>query len=565
MSRVLPKRHKSGTELPLDAFTVRPMQYRNTRKRRKQRLGTNPPAKPLSRWIGALGAALGGFAALSASGEPSDPILNLLLQKGIISQQEADKVQSEALAARTNQAALPPIESKWKLTKAIKSIELFGDIRVRYEDRSAVDPGGDRIDLQRLRYSVRVGLRGEVLDDFYYGLRLDPSANARSPWLTMGSASSVNSGSYQGPFGKSTAGINLGQAYFGWRGVDWLDLTVGKMPNPLYTTAMVWDPDVSPEGMAERFKCVVGEADVFVTFGQFLYQDTNPSRGGSSYFDLGYSRSSPLFLMAWQAGVNYHITKDMTLKIAPVLYSYMGKGADTTSGTSANQAPGFGGTFVGQGSTNNLAGLTTGAWSGYPRGYSDGFTANQTGVNDLLVLEVPVELNYRLSKLDLRAFGDYAQNLEGGDRARAAYTASHATQLQTGGGDVAQIPSAQTSETKAYQLGVAVGNLNSLGLVNGTTVRRHGWELRTYWQHVEQYALDPNLIDSDFFEGRENLEGVFAAAAYSLGENVIGTVRYGYASRINNKLGTGGSNQDIPQMNPIDHYNLFQVDLTFKF
>ena len=87
----------------------------------------------------------------------------------------------------------------------------------------------------------------------------------------------------------------------------------------------------------------------------------------------------------------------------------------------------------------------------------------------------------------------------------------------------------------------------------------------TYQQHVEQYALDPNLLDSDFFEGRGNLEGIFAAAAYGLSDNVIGTVRYGYATRINDKLGTGGSNQDIPQMNPIHRYNLLQLDLTFRF
>ena len=97
------------------------------------------------------------------------------------------------------------------------------------------------------------------------------------------------------------------------------------------------------------------------------------------------------------------------------------------------------------------------------------------------------------------------------------------------------------------------------------TSRKHAWEVRTYWQHIEQYALDPNLLDSDFFEGRANLQGFYAAAAYGLTDNVIGTIRYGYAQRINDKLGTGGSNQDIPQMNPISRYNIFQVDLTLRF
>ncbi len=104
-----------------------------------------------------------------------------------------------------------------------------------------------------------------------------------------------------------------------------------------------------------------------------------------------------------------------------------------------------------------------------------------------------------------------------------------------------------------------------MGLVYGTNSRKHGWEFRTYWQHVEQYALDPNLIDSDYFEGAENLQGVYAAIAYGFTDNLIGTFRYGYASRINNKLGTGGSDQDIPQMNPINQYQVLQFDLSCQF
>jgi len=82
---------------------------------------------------------------------------------------------------------------------------------------------------------------------------------------------------------------------------------------------------------------------------------------------------------------------------------------------------------------------------------------------------------------------------------------------------------------------------------------------------VEQYALDPNLVDSDFFEGRLNMEGLYVALAYSFTDNILGTFRYGYARRIDDKLGTGGSNQDIPQMNPIQRYNILQADLTFRF
>ncbi len=200
-------------------------------------------------------------------------------------------------------------------------------------------------------------------------------------------------------------------------------------------------------------------------------------------------------------------------------------------------------------------------------GGPDGFYSNETGINDLLVLEVPFELNYKLDKVDMRLFGDYAQNLEGEKRANAAYSASQSDYFSGSGPGqgLIPIPSAQTHETKAYQVGFAIASKDGLGLVYGNTSLKHAWEFRTYWQHVEQYSLDPNLIDSDFFEGAENLQGVYAAVAYGFTGNFIGTFRYGYASRIDNKLGTGGSNQDIPQMNPINQYQLFQVDLTFKF
>jgi hypothetical protein len=101
--------------------------------------------------------------------------------------------------------------------------------------------------------------------------------------------------------------------------------------------------------------------------------------------------------------------------------------------------------------------------------------------------------------------------------------------------------------------------------VYGSFSKKHAWEARAYWQHVEQYALDVNLLDSDFFEGRGNLEGVYVAFAYGISDAILGTVRYGYANRIRNDLGTGGNNLDIPGINPIKNYNLLQLDLGCRF
>src|SRR5436305_2921555 len=67
---------------------------------------------------GAFVTALTCAQSNALAADPSDPVLNLLLQKGIISQQELDKAKAEAEAIRTNNASFPPMESKWKIGNA---------------------------------------------------------------------------------------------------------------------------------------------------------------------------------------------------------------------------------------------------------------------------------------------------------------------------------------------------------------------------------------------------------------------------------------------------------------
>jgi hypothetical protein len=200
--------------------------------------------------------------------------------------------------------------------------------------------------------------------------------------------------------------------------------------------------------------------------------------------------------------------------------------------------------------------------------YSGANNYNQNGINDLLILEIPAEFDFKIRKtplgtLQARIFGDFAYNLDGADRAIAAFKA---------GGPVAfpGVHGPEKNQVKAYQAGIGIGSAGPVygptqGLVYGSTSKKNTWEARFYWQHVEQYALDVNLLDSDFFEGRANLQGFYTAFAYSFTDAIIGTVRYGYANPINNNLGTGGNNLDMPGLNPIKNYNVLQLDLTWRF
>jgi len=470
----------------------------------------------------------------------STALIDKLEQKGILSADEAKELRSESAQSDTNLINQLPA-SKWKLANSIKSIGLYGDFRLRYEYRgtdNAMGASPDTYYRERMRYALRVGLRGDLYDDFSYGLRVETSNNPRSPWDTFGNNSTAGSVT---PSDKNSSGLYLGQAFLNWHPEAWYEMTVGRMPMPLYTTPMVWDSDINPEGAFEKFKYTIGNVDLFADFGQFDYQDP----GSANRYV-----SSDIFLLSWQMGANVHLTKDASFKVAPVVYTYTGNGTASS---------GIGQIFVGQGDANGLN-------PGVPGGASQQ-ALNQEGINSLLILEIPAEFNFMIHNtpmgdLQARFFGDFAYNFQGDDRAASAYHANPAAFPGLSG--------PASGKNFAYQAGFGIGSAGPVygptqGLVYGSTSKKNTWEARVYWQHIEQYALDVNLIDSDFFEGRGNLEGIYSAFSYSITDAIIGTIRYGYASRIDDRLGTGGNNLDIPGINPIKNFNLVQMDLTWRF
>ncbi|MDQ6625094.1 MAG: putative porin, partial [Verrucomicrobiota bacterium] len=196
-------------------------------------------------------------------------------------------------------------------------------------------------------------------------------------------------------------------------------------------------------------------------------------------------------------------------QFAPTLYNYTGSG-DTFN------------TFF-SGDPNFKKGATTVA-------------LNQTGVNSLLVFDMPTEFGFVVHTLPMRVFGDFATNLEGDERAAAA---GHPDK-----GD----------QRYAYQIGLGLGKIKA----------KHDWELKAFYQHVEQFAVDPNLVDSDLYDSRVNMEGFAIQAGYAISDAVTFNLTYGYGQQIDHDLGTGGTG-DAFTLNPLRKYNLFQADLSVKF
>jgi hypothetical protein len=247
--------------------------------------------------------------------------------------------------------------------------------------------------------------------------------------------------------------------------------------------------------------------DLFANFSQFVYDDTNPEnpigpRPTRRQPITGERQLVPnhdAFLLGWQAGARFEFPRILYFQLVPTLYNYTGNG-----------------------DTFNIH------FSGDPGG-------NQTGINSLLVFDMPAEIGWKVAKIPMRIFGDFAVNLEADERADAA---GHPDK----GGD-----------RYAYQIGLGIGQLR----------KKHDWRIDAGWQYQDQYSLDPNLIGSSFFNQQLNLQGVIVQAGYMLADSVLFKLSYGYAWRIDDHLGTGG--RGSININPLDQYQIFQADMDFKF
>jgi hypothetical protein len=451
---------------------------------------------------------------------------------------------------------------KWKLSTSITELELYGDLRLRYDYRAGETKGtgpvaapgagiagtNDWQERERERYRIRLGLRGTLLDDWFFGVRLETANGSRSTNVTIADDTASSTPGGGGPFEKNSDAVYIGQAYAGYKGFPGFTFTGGRMPNPLVTTRMVWDPDINPEGLAEQWKhtfvfgaeppppasfskdgkdskAIVGPApepflklDVFANFGQFVYDDSNPENPlGARATTTANNGSNQLipntdaFLLAWQVGARFNFPHNFYFQLAPTMYNYTGNG-DT-----------FNIYYVG----------------GDPRlTNADSLATNQTGINSLLVFEMPVEFGWKAWGIPMRIFGDFATNFDGDSRATAAG--------QPG----------QGSQRYAYQAGLGIGQLK----------KKHDWEIDLWYQHTEQYALDPNLIDDDIFNAQENIHGIVVQGTYNLTDAVNLRLTYAHGWWYNHNLGTGGNLGTITiATNPTAEYNLFQADMNVNF
>ncbi len=208
-------------------------------------------------FLGLLLVAAG--SGLAQERPPMDPLLRLLVRKGVITQEEAVALQAEYEAekhaaeapaglkeatAAPEAAPAPAEKASWTDRFTVK-----GDLRLRYEGFSKEDAyDGDRRD--RFRIRLRAGFTATVTDWMLVGLQLrngDPADPVS------------NNTSFDGAF--QFKDFNLAEGYLQIRPSGGVGLVAGKFDAKKWWTVtdMQWDDDVTVEGIMTNVDLLRGD------------------------------------------------------------------------------------------------------------------------------------------------------------------------------------------------------------------------------------------------------------------------------------------------------------------
>jgi len=256
-----------------------------------------------------------------------------------------------------------------------EKIKVGGDVRFRGESIKLEYRDGE----SRTRVRARLRVTGEANECWSVGLGL--ATGSDDPVST----NTTLTGGY------SRKGIALDLAYIDFhpKAVAGLNVLAGKMNLPFVVageTELMWDNDLTPEGLAVRYRrgacaCV----EVFLNGAAFDIRDTDPD-------DLGEAR-----MVGGQAGLDATFSNGAGLTIGAGYFNYEG-------------AIGRTGFYR----SNEFYGNTTRLWQGTIGGYPYFYRGYANDFNIFEALGV-VELGLR-EWADVALYGTYVNNVRADDR-----------------------------------------------------------------------------------------------------------------------------------------------------
>ena len=180
-------------------------------------------------------------------------LVNKLVQKGVISQSDANTILSQ-----------PEEGSKAELPAWLKNLSIGGDLRLRYEYLDVQNQPTETI--RRARFRYRLQLADQIMKNWklVFGIA---SGGSTSP---VGGISRSTNQNFGDGFGGKLPRIDL--TYVLYTPSKSLAVGVGKFPNPIWTPSMLtWDGNIRPEGVYAVITPYAGPAfDYFLNADLFV-------------------------------------------------------------------------------------------------------------------------------------------------------------------------------------------------------------------------------------------------------------------------------------------------------
>ena len=319
------------------------------------------------KWLALLGGLAVGSASVALA-QDSGPLIDTLVKKGVLTDQEGEDLRVELLK---DFGSTSP--GKIDLSSNITKLKIYGDARVRYQYDNEINNGAtvNSNDRGRFRYRVRFGATADLGPKWTTGFRFETAGGATSTNADMGDN-----------FGKEPNDTAyFGQAFITYKdseilGAESLQADFGKFAHKFFNPGVngFWvDSDINFEGFAQElvYGNIFGSnGKLSLRSGQFVLNSNAASTADSAI--------SPSLLHIEQAEFNYG-----SFTIAPTVVFY---GADGDHDA-----------------TNTTPVLRQN---------------DSTNFTDLLTVLVPLEYKFKIGSVPSSVYATYGYNLQGEDRAR---------------------------------------------------------------------------------------------------------------------------------------------------
>jgi hypothetical protein len=320
------------------------------------------------------------FAAAAAFAQDSGPLIELLVRKGVINDQEAEELRAELLKDFAANSPAGKLDLSSRLNRL--TLALDGRIRYQYDNETTNSPGaaGPNNDRSRYRYRFRLAATALLNNNWTLGLRLETANGATSTNDDFGASGSAN-------FDKTGNTANVGQIFlqyaaneaFGGK-IDNFDLRIGKHAHPFFTPGVngFWiDSDINPEGLSEQLTWFDAPAKgwtLALRGGQYVLASNARTTVGSAF------TNTPAIM--WTGQVE------------------------------------FSKTFVVEGNTYG-----TRFAPGFVMFTSPGLVSDATSYDNLLTAIIPIEHTLKVGDQPLALYATFGLNFKGGDRTNKLYPA----------------------------------------------------------------------------------------------------------------------------------------------